>query len=75
MGPSTPAARAPLNGPAGGGAHLRRALRTPEVLFIGLNCVVGGGIYLMPSLLAKSAGNLAVWAILLAGLMLTLVAL
>ena len=64
----------PKSSPAAAGS-LQRALRTPEVLFIGLNCVVGGGIFLLPGSVAASAGPLAVWAILLAGLVITLVAL
>ena len=36
--------------------QLQRVLRTPEVLFIGINGVVGGGIVLLPGLAVQSAG-------------------
>jgi hypothetical protein len=35
--------------------QLQRVLRTPEVLFIGINGVVGGGIFLLPGQVAQSA--------------------
>ena len=40
--------------------HLQRVLRTPEVLFIGIIGVVGGGIFLLPGQVAQSAGAAAV---------------
>jgi basic amino acid/polyamine antiporter, APA family len=36
--------------------QLQRVLRTPEVLFIRINGVVGGGIFLLPGQAAQSAG-------------------
>lgn len=47
--------------------QLRRVLRAPEVLFIGINGVVGGGIFLLPGQVAAQTGALAVWAYLAAG--------
>ena len=46
---------------------LQQVLRTPGVLFIGINGVVGGGIFLLPGQVAQSAGAAAVWAYLAAG--------
>ena len=40
--------------------QLQRVLRTPEVLFIRINGVVGGGIFLLPGQVAQSAGAAAV---------------
>ena len=40
--------------------QLQGVLRTPEVLFIGINGVVGGGIFLLPGQVAQSAGAAAV---------------
>jgi APA family basic amino acid/polyamine antiporter len=54
---------------------LKRALTTPAVLFIGLNCVVGGGIFALPGAVSAKAGPFAVGAIILAGLVVTIVAL
>lgn len=55
--------------------HLKRVLRTPEVLLIGINGVIGGGIFLLPGEVAKLAGAQAVWAYLVAGLIVTFVGL
>lgn len=55
--------------------NLKRVLRTPEVLLIGINGVIGGGIFLLPGQVAKLAGPYAVWAYLVAGLIVLLVAL
>lgn len=53
--------------------QLQRVLRTPEVLFIRINGVVGGGIYLLPRQVAESAGAVAVWAYLAAGVVVVLI--
>src|SRR5215213_5017070 len=55
--------------------QLQRVLRTPEVLFIGINGVVGGGIFLLPGQVAQSAGAVAVWAYLAAGFVVVLIGL
>ncbi len=55
--------------------QLQRVLRTPEVLFIGINGVVGGGIFLLPGQVAQSAGAAAVWAYLAAGVVVVLIGL
>src|SRR5919107_2813979 len=47
--------------------QLQQVLRTPGVLFLGINGVVGGGIFLLPGQVAQSAGAAAVWAYLAAG--------
>lgn len=41
--------------------RLQRTLRTPQMLFIGIKGVVGGGIFLLPGQVAESAGASAVW--------------
>ncbi|WP_206916664.1 APC family permease [Alicyclobacillus suci] len=48
--------------------NLKRVLRTPEVLFIGINGVIGGGIFLLPGQVAGLAGNKSMLAYLLAGI-------
>ena len=55
--------------------QLQRVLRTPEVLFIGINGVVGGGIFLLPGQVAERAGATAVWAYLAAGVVVGLIGL
>jgi len=55
--------------------HLQRVLRTPEVLFIGINGVVGGRIFLLPGQVAQSAGAAAVWAYLAASFVVVLIGL
>jgi amino acid transporter len=50
-------------------------MRTPEVLFIGINGVVGGGIFLLPGEVAGAAGSAAVWAYLAAGALVILIGL
>lgn len=50
-------------------------MRTPEVLFIGINGVVGGGIFLLPGQVAEAAGPAAVWAYLVAGVLVILIGL
>jgi amino acid transporter len=55
--------------------QLQRVLRTPGVLFIGINGVVGGGIFLLPGQVAQSAGAAAVWAYLAAGFVVVLIGL
>ena len=55
--------------------QLQRVMRTPEVLFIGVNGVVGGGIFLLPGQVAQQAGGAAVWAYLAAGLLVVLIGL
>jgi amino acid transporter len=55
--------------------QLQRVLRTPEVLFIGINGVVGGGIFLLPGQVAERAGVTAVWAYLAAGVVVGLIGL
>jgi APA family basic amino acid/polyamine antiporter len=54
---------------------LKRVLRTPEVLFIGINGVVGGGIFLLPGQVAALAGNQVLWAYLVAGAIVILIGL
>lgn len=54
---------------------LRRALNTPEVLFLGINGVVGAGIFLLPGAVAKDAGNHAIWAYVVSGAIVTLIGL
>ncbi len=55
--------------------QLQRVLRTPEMLFIGVNGVVGGGIFLLPGQVAGIAGPAAVWAYLAAGMVVILIGL
>jgi APA family basic amino acid/polyamine antiporter len=55
--------------------NLKRVLRTPEVLFIGINGVVGGGIFLLPGQVAGLAGSKALWAYLVAGIIAILIGL
>ncbi|WAH36474.1 APC family permease [Alicyclobacillus dauci] len=55
--------------------NLKRVLKTPEVLFIGINGVVGGGIFLLPGQIAKLAGPNALWAYLVAGIIAILIGL
>ena len=55
--------------------NLKKVLRTPEVLLIGVNGVVGGGIFLLPGTVAKLAGNYAIWAYLIAGIIAILIGL
>lgn len=55
--------------------QLQRVLRTPEMLFIGVNGVVGGGIFLLPGQVAGIAGSAAVWAYLAAGMVVILIGL
>jgi len=52
---------------------LKRVLRTPEVLFIGINGVVGGGIFLLPGQIAGLAGSKALLAYLVAGVIAILI--
>ncbi len=54
---------------------LVKVLRTPEVLLIGINGVVGGGIFLLPGQVAKLAGPQSVWAYLIAGVVCILIGL
>jgi len=54
---------------------LKRVLRTPAVLLIGINGVVGAGIFLLPAQVAGLAGAGAVWAYLAAGLVMALIGL
>ncbi|WP_119065931.1 APC family permease [Rubrobacter indicoceani] len=55
--------------------QLNRVLKTPEILFIGVNGVIGGGIFLLPGQVAGLAGPNAVWAYLAAGVMVMLIGL
>lgn len=55
--------------------NLKRVLRTPEVLFIGINGVIGGGIFLLPGQVASLAGNKSLLAYLLAGIIAILIGL
>lgn len=55
--------------------QLNRVLRTPEILFIGVNGVIGGGIFLLPGQVAGLAGPNAVWAYLAAGILVMLIGL
>lgn len=54
---------------------LNKVLRTPAVLLIGINGVIGGGIFLLPGEVARLAGAGAVWAYLVAGVIVTFVGL
>lgn len=54
---------------------LQRVLGTREMLFIGFNGVVGGGIFLLPGQVAGIAGPAAVWAYLAAGMVVILIGL
>ncbi|WP_047866217.1 APC family permease [Rubrobacter aplysinae] len=54
---------------------LQRVLGTPAVLLIGINAVVGGGVFLLPGQLAAEAGALSVFAYLAAGLLVMLMGL
>ncbi len=54
--------------------QLQGVLRTLEVLLIGINGVVGGGIFLLPGQVAQSAGA-AVWAYLAASFVVVLIGL
>ena len=49
--------------------RLQRVLGAPAVLLIGINAVVGGGIFLLPGQLAEEAGALSVLAFLVAGVL------
>lgn len=53
--------------------NLKRVLRTPEVMFIGINGVIGGGIFLLPGQIAGLAGNESMFAYLLAGIIAILI--
>lgn len=55
--------------------NLKRVLRTPEVLFIGINGVIGGGIFLLPGQVAELAGDKSMFAYLLAGIIAILIGL
>jgi basic amino acid/polyamine antiporter, APA family len=55
--------------------QLKKVLRTPEVLLLGINGVIGGGIFLLPGQVAKFAGAHAVWAYLVAGFICILIGL
>lgn len=55
--------------------QLKKVLKSPEVLFIGINGVIGGGIFLLPGQVAKLAGAQAVWAYLVAGIVCVLIGL
>ncbi|WDL96015.1 APC family permease [Alicyclobacillus sp. ALC3] len=55
--------------------NLKRVLRTPEVLFIGINGVIGGGIFLLPGQVADLAGDQSLFAYLLAGVIAILIGL
>ena len=55
--------------------QLQRTLGTPGMLFIGINGVVGGGIFLLPGQVAERAGPAAVWAYLAAGVVVILIGL
>ena len=55
--------------------RLQRVLGTPAVLLIGINAVVGGGIFLLPGQLAAEAGAASVLAFLVAGALVMLVGL
>jgi APA family basic amino acid/polyamine antiporter len=54
---------------------LRRALHTPQVLFLGINGVIGGGIFLLPGEVAADARHQALWAYLIAGAIVLLIGL
>lgn len=41
---------------------LRRGVHTPQVLFLGINGVIDGGIFLLPGEVAADAGRKAFWA-------------
>lgn len=55
--------------------NLNKVLRTPAVLLIGINGVIGGGIFLLPGEVARLAGPEAVWAYLVAGIIVTFIGL
>lgn len=55
--------------------HLKRVLGTPETLLIGINGVIGGGIFLLPGHVAALAGRYAVLAYLAAGMVAILIGL
>ncbi|QQE77167.1 APC family permease [Alicyclobacillus sp. SO9] len=55
--------------------ELQRSLRTPAIFLLGVNGVVGGGIFLLPGQVAKYAGANAVWAVLTAGALCLLIGL
>lgn len=55
--------------------QLDRVLRTPEMLFVGINGVVGGGVFLLPGQVAEQAGPEAVWAYPAAGVVVVLIGL
>ena len=55
--------------------QLQRVLRTPEVLLIGINGMVDGGIFLLPGQVAQLAGAAVVWAYLAADVVVVLIGL
>jgi len=56
-------------------SELARRLTLPDVLCLGVNAIIGSGIFLFPGRLAKSAGPTSVFAFILCGLLLVTVAL
>jgi amino acid transporter len=66
------AGTSPGPGPAG---RPPRALGTRDVLALGVNCVVGSGIFLLPGLAAARLGPASILAVVAAGVLACLVAL
>ena len=66
--PAAPGSPHPPPGPA-------RTLGTRDVLALGVNCVVGSGIFLLPGLAAARLGPAAIVAVVAAGVLACLVAL
>lgn len=55
--------------------QLERSLRTPAILVLGFNGVIGGGIFLLPGQVAKYAGANSLLAVLTAGILSLLIGL
>lgn len=54
-------------GPPPARPHSRRVLRTVDVVALGVNCVVGSGIFLLPGLAAGRLGPASILAVVAAG--------
>ena len=58
-----------------GGLQVKRKLSTFDVFCLGVNAIIGSGIFLMPGILAREAGPASIAAFLICGILLISVAL
>lgn len=65
----------PTASPRGARSAPRRALRSVDVLALGVNCVIGSGIFLLPGLAADGLGPASLGAVAAAGVVACLIAL